>query len=46
MPEEVERSVALIEALLTDAGLRERYRADPARVLSEHGARRLTGHGD
>ena len=37
MPEDVDRSVALIEALLTDAALRERYRADPGRVLSEHG---------
>jgi cell wall-associated NlpC family hydrolase len=38
----VERSVVLIEALLTDSALRERYRADPGRVLSEHGLTSLS----
>jgi hypothetical protein len=42
MPDDVQRSVALIEALLTDDGLRERYRADPARVLAEHGLASLS----
>lgn len=37
MPDQAERSVALIERLLEDPGLRRRFRADPAAVLSEHG---------
>lgn len=42
MPEDAQRSVDLIERLLTDPTLRARYRANPGQVLAEHGLSSLS----
>jgi cell wall-associated NlpC family hydrolase len=41
MPDETERSAALIELLLADPALRATFRADPAPILRAHGLGRL-----
>jgi cell wall-associated NlpC family hydrolase len=41
VPDEIERSAALIELLLADSSLRAGFRADPAPILRAHGLGRL-----